>query len=38
MFLDKVSRHSQVVEGFWFAELMITPLLFVEGVVCWLYQ
>lgn len=33
MFLDKISRHSQVVEGFRFAELMITPLLFVEGVV-----
>lgn len=33
MFLDKISRHSQVVEGFRFPELMITPLLFVEGVV-----
>lgn len=33
MFLDKISRHSQVVEGFRLPELMITPLLFVEGVV-----
>lgn len=33
VFLDKMSRHSQVVEGFRFAELMITALLFVEGVL-----
>ena len=36
--MDRISRHSQAVEGVWFGDLTIGSLLFQMMWSCWLYQ